>query len=53
MCHEFFLGVLTVKAVQRLPRNISRGLQGGLQLGTLIAGIFLISMAEADHLFAL
>ena len=44
---SFFLGVLTVKAVQRLPRNISRGLQGGLQLGTLIAGIFLISMAEA------
>jgi peptidoglycan/LPS O-acetylase OafA/YrhL len=45
---SFFLGVLTVKVVQRLPRNgIGPGLQGGIQFVALIANVVLVSMVEA------
>lgn len=44
---SFFLGVLTVQAVQRLPRKIGPGLQGGLQAAALIANVVLVSMVEA------
>jgi peptidoglycan/LPS O-acetylase OafA/YrhL len=44
---SFFLGVLTVKAVQRLPRKISPGLQGALQFGAMAANVILVSMVEA------
>jgi peptidoglycan/LPS O-acetylase OafA/YrhL len=45
---SFFLGVLTVKAVSRLPRNIGPGIQGGIQIVALIATIVHVSMVEAD-----
>src|SRR5260221_10237597 len=44
---SFFIGVLTVKAVQRLRRKISPGWQGGLQAVALIANVVLVSMVEA------
>lgn len=43
----FFLGVLTVKAVALLPRAISPGLQGGLQLAALVGCVAVVSTSEA------
>lgn len=43
---SFFLGVLTVKAAERLPRGNNFVLQGGIQLVAMIANIVLVSMVE-------
>jgi peptidoglycan/LPS O-acetylase OafA/YrhL len=42
----FFLGVLTVTAVSRVPRNLSSVLQGAIQFGALIASVAIVSMTE-------
>lgn len=44
---SFFLGVLTVRVVERLPRNIGTVLQGALQLVAMIACVVLVSIVEA------
>lgn len=44
---SFFLGVLTVEAVSRLPRKLGPGLQGGIQFAGLMAMIAHVSMVEA------
>ncbi len=44
---SFFLGVLTVKAVERLPRGMTPVFQGVVQLAAMIASIVLVSMVEA------
>lgn len=44
---SFFLGVLTVKAVDALPRDISPALQGGIQLAAVVAAVAHVSLTEA------
>lgn len=44
---SFFLGVLTVKAVEALPRDISPALQGGIQLAAVVAAVAHVSLTEA------
>jgi peptidoglycan/LPS O-acetylase OafA/YrhL len=44
---SFFLGVLTVKAVERLPRGIGPAWQGALQFVAMIASVVLVSLVEA------
>jgi peptidoglycan/LPS O-acetylase OafA/YrhL len=44
---SFFLGVLTVKAVSRLPLTIGPGLQDGILLAGAIATIVHVSLIEA------
>lgn len=44
---SFFLGVLTVKAVDALPRDIGPALQGGIQLAAVVAAVAHVSLTEA------
>jgi peptidoglycan/LPS O-acetylase OafA/YrhL len=44
---SFFLGVLTVKVVEALPRDISPALQGGIQFAAVIAAVAHVSLTEA------
>ncbi|MDE5446969.1 acyltransferase family protein [Bradyrhizobium sp. CSA207] len=44
---SFFLGVLTVRVVERLPRNIDAAMQGAIQLVAMAASIVLVSLVEA------
>ncbi|MCP3380868.1 MULTISPECIES: acyltransferase [unclassified Bradyrhizobium] len=44
---SFFLGVLTVKAVEALPRDISPAFQGGIQLAAAVAAVAHVSLTEA------
>lgn len=43
---SFFLGVLTVKVVDGLPRKISPAVQGALQFTAMIASIVVVSLVE-------
>lgn len=45
---SFFLGVLTVRIVHRLPGKPSPAVQGALQLIAMIASIALVSLAETN-----
>ena len=44
---SFFLGVLVVKAVQALPRDISPALQGAIQFAAVVATVAHVSLTEA------
>ncbi|SFQ32120.1 Peptidoglycan/LPS O-acetylase OafA/YrhL, contains acyltransferase and SGNH-hydrolase domains [Bradyrhizobium sp. Ghvi] len=44
---SFFLGVLTVRIVRRMPRQPDPAMQGVVQLGAMIASIVLVSVVEA------
>ncbi len=44
---SFFLGVLTVRVVDRLPRSISPALQGAVQFVAMIASVVVVSLVEA------
>ncbi|KJC49495.1 acetyltransferase [Bradyrhizobium sp. LTSP885] len=44
---SFFLGVLTVKVVDGLPRKISPALQGALQFAAMIASVVVVALVEA------
>ncbi len=44
---SFFLGVLTVRVVERLPRTIGPVLQGAVQLVAMIASVVLVSSVES------
>jgi peptidoglycan/LPS O-acetylase OafA/YrhL len=44
---SFFLGVLTVKVVDGLPRKISPALQGAVQFTAMIASVVVVSLVEA------
>nr|WP_271671716.1 acyltransferase [Bradyrhizobium sp. CCBAU 51627] len=44
---SFFLGVLTVRAVQGLPRTISPGAQGTIQFVAMVASVVHVSLIEA------
>src|SRR5260370_25629245 len=44
---SFFLGVLTVKAVSQVPRNLGPVLQSAIQLSALVAGVIIVSLNEA------
>jgi peptidoglycan/LPS O-acetylase OafA/YrhL len=44
---SFFLGVLTVKIVDGLPRTISPALQGAVQFVAMIASVVVVSLVEA------
>ncbi|MCA6125510.1 acyltransferase [Bradyrhizobium sp. WSM 1704] len=44
---SFFLGVLTVRVVERLPRRIGPAMQGALQLAAMIASVAVVSLVEA------
>ena len=44
---SFFLGVLTVKVVEALPRDISPVLQGGIQFAAVVAAVAHVSLTEA------
>jgi len=48
---SFFLGVLTVKAVSRVPRAIGPAWQGALQFSAMVAVVVHVSLVEA-HPFA-
>ncbi|MBR0986179.1 MULTISPECIES: acyltransferase family protein [Bradyrhizobium] len=45
---SFFLGVLTVRIVDRLPGRPSQWVQGALQFAAMIASIALVSLAETN-----
>ncbi|WP_311972272.1 acyltransferase family protein [Bradyrhizobium campsiandrae] len=44
---SFFLGVLAVKAVEALPRDISPALQGAIQLAAVVASVAHVALTEA------
>lgn len=44
---SFFLGVVTVRLVQRVPRGIAPASQGAIQLAAMVASIALVSAVEA------
>lgn len=44
---SFFLGVLTVQAVEALPRRIGPVAQGAIQLAAMIASVVVVSLVEA------
>jgi len=44
---SFFLGVLAVKAVEALPRDISPALQGGIQFAAVVASVAHVALTEA------
>ncbi|MBR0868766.1 acyltransferase [Bradyrhizobium tropiciagri] len=44
---SFFLGVLTVRVVEGLPRRIGPALQGALQFAAMVASVVVVSLVEA------
>ncbi|MFB9268770.1 acyltransferase family protein [Bradyrhizobium erythrophlei] len=44
---SFFLGVLTVRVVEGLPRKIGPALQGGIQFVAMIASVAVVSLVES------